>query len=87
MTPFDTSITVEYQLSLPFKAAKHEFLDVFERAYVQRLIMRHGGNLSAASRDSGVSRRHLRDLARKYGVYHLVASEPTLTYTPPPFPK
>jgi DNA-binding NtrC family response regulator len=68
--PF-SSISLSYDLTVPFKDAKHGMLDGFERAYIVTLLERHGGNLSAASRESGLSRRHLRDLARRFGVYRL----------------
>jgi len=53
---------------LPFKEAKARVINDFERAYVEALVARHGGNLSAASRDAEIDRKHLRDLLRKHGL-------------------
>jgi DNA-binding NtrC family response regulator len=57
---------------LPYTEAKTLVLDDFERRYIADLLEREHGNLSAASRASGVDRKHLRALARKHG---LVASQ------------
>ena len=52
---------------LPFKEAKRQLIAPFERRYIRMLYESHGANLSAASRASGVTRRHLRTLYRRYG--------------------
>ncbi|MBA3541578.1 MAG: Fis family transcriptional regulator, partial [Deltaproteobacteria bacterium] len=53
---------------LPYAEAKLAVLHDFERRYVADLLARTDGNLSAASRVSGVDRKHLRALARKHGL-------------------
>jgi DNA-binding NtrC family response regulator len=53
---------------LPFHEAKQEVVDAFERRYLADLLARHGGNLSAAARDAGLDRKHLRRLARRHGL-------------------
>jgi len=53
---------------LPYAEAKQLLLHEFERRYVADLLARTGGNLSAASRASGVDRKHLRALAVKHGL-------------------
>ena len=40
----------------------------FERNYVQWLLARHTGNLSAAAREARMDRKHLYDMARKHGL-------------------
>ncbi len=60
-------------LTLPFKEAKAQVVDAFERAYIEGLLKRHEGNLSAAARAAEVDRKHLRELLRKHGLR--VASE------------
>jgi DNA-binding NtrC family response regulator len=53
---------------LPFKEAKHQVVEAFEREYVEDLLRRHRMNLSAAAREAQIDRKHLRELTRKYGV-------------------
>jgi DNA-binding NtrC family response regulator len=53
---------------LPYADAKAAVLHDFERRYIADLLAREDGNLSAASRASGVDRKHLRTLARKHGL-------------------
>jgi DNA-binding NtrC family response regulator len=57
-----------------FADAKQRSIERFESAYLSALMRRTEGNLSRASRESGVVRHHLRDLLRKRGLYH--ESEP-----------
>ena len=52
---------------LPYREAKNLIMGPFEQKYVRLLRAAHGANLSAASRASGLSRRHLRALYRKHG--------------------
>ncbi len=59
---------------LPFKDAKHQVVEAFERDYINDLMERHHGNLSAAAREAQIDRKHLRELLRKYSV----ASAPVL---------
>lgn len=59
----------ELEIDLPFGEAKSRLVGAFERAYLRYLIGMHRGNLSAASRHAGLSRRHLRELLRKHGLY------------------
>jgi transcriptional regulator with PAS, ATPase and Fis domain len=53
---------------LGFAEAKEAVLHAFERRYLRDLLARTGGNLSAAARESGVDRKHLRALARRHGL-------------------
>ena len=53
------------RIDLPFKGAKHELVQAFERDYVRALLERHAGNLSAATREAQLDRKHLRELVRK----------------------
>jgi DNA-binding NtrC family response regulator len=55
-------------LDLPFKMAKAQVVDQFEKEYLRALLEKHGGNLSAASRNAEVDRKHLRELLRKHGL-------------------
>jgi DNA-binding NtrC family response regulator len=53
---------------LPYADAKAAVLHELERRYIADVLAREGGNLSAASRASGIDRKHLRTLARKHGL-------------------
>ena len=53
---------------LPFKEAKGQLVEMFEREYIEDLMRRHKMNLSAASREAQIDRKHLRELIRKYGL-------------------
>jgi DNA-binding NtrC family response regulator len=55
-------------VDLPFKEAKAQVIDRFEREYIQALLSRHKGNLSAAARSAEVDRKHFRELLRKHGL-------------------
>ena len=54
---------------LPFKDAKEQVTDAFERRYVRDLHERHQGNVSAAAREADVDRKHWRELLKKHGLY------------------
>lgn len=51
---------------LPWADAKQRVVDAFERAYLSELLLATEGNLSEASRRSGLDRKQLRVLARKH---------------------
>ena len=53
---------------LPYAEAKAAVLHDLERRYLADVLARTEGNLSAASRESGIDRKHLRTLARKHGL-------------------
>jgi DNA-binding NtrC family response regulator len=56
------------EVDLPFKEAKARVVEAFERDYIQALLKRYKGNLSAASRGAEIDRKHLRELLRKHGL-------------------
>ena len=53
---------------LPYAEAKALVLHELERRYLADVLARTDHNLSAASRASGIDRKHLRTLARKHGL-------------------
>jgi DNA-binding NtrC family response regulator len=61
---------------LPYAEAKALVLHELERRYLADVLARTGGNLSAASRASGIDRKHLRTLARKHGLVDDPPEEP-----------
>ena len=50
---------------LPYKEARGQLLESFERAYVAALMERHQGNVMRAAEAAGLSRKHLYELIRK----------------------
>jgi DNA-binding NtrC family response regulator len=48
---------------LPFKDAKRRFI----QGYLEQLLARHGGNVSAAAREASIDRKYLRELLVRYG--------------------
>jgi transcriptional regulator with GAF, ATPase, and Fis domain len=50
---------------LPYKEARAQLLDSFDRAYIAALMSRHGDNMSRAAQAAGISRSFLYDLLRK----------------------
>ncbi len=53
---------------MPFKVAKQKVLDVFEAAYLKALLDKHGGNITRSAEAAGLTRYHLRELAKRYGI-------------------
>lgn len=45
---------------LPFPQARQRILDAFERAYVERVLSQHGGNVARAAAASGIARRYFQ---------------------------
>jgi transcriptional regulator with GAF, ATPase, and Fis domain len=56
---------------LPFKAAKQRVIDSFEAAYLRALLAEHGGNITRSARAAGLTRYHLRELAKRYGIHNV----------------
>ncbi|MBX7149102.1 sigma 54-interacting transcriptional regulator [bacterium] len=54
--------------SLPFKEAKQKIVEVFEKDYLEDLLKRNKNNVSKASREAQIDRKHLRNLLIKYGI-------------------
>jgi DNA-binding NtrC family response regulator len=60
-------LPIAFRMGLPFKEAKGQLVEQFEREYIVDLMKRHRMNLSAAAREAQIDRKHLRELLRKYG--------------------
>lgn len=52
----------------PFKDAKNELIEEFERAYLADLLARNKQNVSKSAREAGIERAYLQRLIRKYGM-------------------
>lgn len=53
---------------LPYKLARREVLDRFEREYLSELLTRAGGNVRAAARAGQMDRMYLTELLRRHGL-------------------
>jgi len=52
----------------PFKEAKQRVVDAFEASYLKALLDKHGGNVTRSAQSAGLTRYHLRELAKRYGI-------------------
>jgi two-component system, NtrC family, nitrogen regulation response regulator GlnG len=64
----ETAPSLGIRTDLPFKEAKGQLVEVFEREYIVDLMRRHKMNLSSAAREAQIDRKHLRELLRKYAL-------------------
>ena len=56
------------RFDLPFKDAKALLVETFEVQYCKRMLDQHGGNVSAAARESQIHRKYLEELVKKHGL-------------------
>jgi len=54
--------------SLPFKDAKDQLVEAFERQYLVDLLERHDGNVSRAARVADMDRKTITRLMKKHGI-------------------
>ena len=59
---------LEVDASRPFKEVKAEVVSRFERSYLEQVLDRTRGNISAAAREAGIDRKHMERLIRKHGI-------------------
>jgi len=64
----DAAPSLGIRTDLPFKEAKGQLVEFFEREYIVDLMRRHKMNLSSAAREAQIDRKHLRELIRKYDI-------------------
>lgn len=55
-------------LGLPFKEAKGQLVEAFERDYLEQLLTKHKGNISQAANEAGIDRNYIHRLVKKYGI-------------------
>jgi DNA-binding NtrC family response regulator len=51
---------------MPFKLAKNQLVDHFEKDYIVKLLERNQGNISRAAREAQIERAYLQRLVRKH---------------------
>ena len=64
----DGEMPSSIRVDLPFAEAKTAWLEAFEREYLARVLDEAGGNVTEASRRSGLARSRLHELVVKYGL-------------------
>ena len=64
--PANRGGSFQFDPKADFKSAKQSVLDEFELQYLDDLMSRSEGNISAAARDSGLTRYHLREILKKH---------------------
>ena len=52
----------------PFKDAKADLIERFERDYLNQLLDKHRGNISRAAAEAGIDRNYIHRLIKKYGL-------------------
>lgn len=52
----------------PFKDAKNELIEGFEKSYLLDLLARNHANVSRSAREAGIERAYLQRLIKKYGL-------------------
>lgn len=58
----------QFHADRPFKDAKNELIDDFERKYVKDLLERNDNNISQSARAAGIERAYLQRLMKKYDI-------------------
>ncbi|MFS8636899.1 MAG: sigma-54 dependent transcriptional regulator [Gemmatimonadota bacterium] len=61
-TPASPAVDIDQ----PFHEAKEKAIEAFERAYLEALLARHGGNISEAARHAGIDRKTIHRMLKKY---------------------
>jgi transcriptional regulator with GAF, ATPase, and Fis domain len=56
----------EVDVNVPYKVAKEQLVDGFERAYVRAVLDACGGNLTKAAKHAGIDRMYLHRLVQKH---------------------
>lgn len=57
--------------ALPFKRARAQALEKFERTYVEQVLLRHQGNITRSAQEAGKDRRAFGRLVKKYRIDRL----------------
>ncbi|MCB2180848.1 MAG: sigma-54 dependent transcriptional regulator [Desulfobulbaceae bacterium] len=53
---------------MPYKEAKAEVMKIFSTAYLNDLLVRNQGNVTAAAKESGLERQAFQRIMRRYGI-------------------
>jgi two-component system, NtrC family, response regulator GlrR len=61
-------LTFEVDMNEPFKDTKQRIIDEFDRAFMEKLLARHGNNMAAAARATGVDRVSIYKVLGRLGL-------------------
>ncbi|HJZ84098.1 MAG TPA: sigma 54-interacting transcriptional regulator [Polyangia bacterium] len=64
----DPSLSLPIDLEAPFKEAKAQLVEAFERRYLSELLRRTGGNISRAARRAGLDRMSVHKMIVRLGI-------------------
>jgi DNA-binding NtrC family response regulator len=64
--PVLSEAALEHLSALPYRDARAELIEAFERRYLEQLLDRAGGNVSQAARDAQMNRSHLSELVQRH---------------------
>jgi DNA-binding NtrC family response regulator len=67
-TPTSPKSGPRVDASMPFKEAKEQWNDEFERVYLEQVFAQCSQNITHAAEHAGINRRHFRTLLRKHGI-------------------
>ena len=56
------------RFDVPYREAREQMLERFERAYFEALLARHQRSVAAAAQAIGVDRTYLYKLIKRYGL-------------------
>ncbi len=56
---------------LPFKEAKQQVIESFESSYLKAILDKHSGNITRSAQAAGLTRYHLRELAKRFGIHNV----------------
>jgi DNA-binding NtrC family response regulator len=59
---------VPIDVDIPFKVAKQDLTEEFERRYIRKLLADHHGNISAAARAAGIDRMSIHKMLHRLGL-------------------
>lgn len=63
-----SAVCAAIDVSQPFKKAKEQLLEQFERQYLTAVLEAHHSNVSQAAQHAGINRNYLHKLLEKYGL-------------------
>ena len=66
--PGTSRYEVAVDVAIPFKTAKQDVVEDFERRYIKALLEAHDGNISAAARATGIDRMSIHKILNRLGL-------------------